>query len=258
MLRPVSGSETRRRVQIGLSRAEIQVTAELVSVIRQRISVVSLAAWALLVAVVLAVTGDVAVVALVVFAYLYAEAIGVLRTVPGIDERWVSGAIGTLATAASVVWLWTELSQSATVESVWPAVAALVAGCWLLLDTWADFVEGRRLSTDDAFDDLSGGEAMLVMQHGSLVADELQAEPKTVSELAEACDLTESRVRHVTELFGHDDTIYPVDPTAENPRYAVDEQKLGATALGRQAAGGLGALLDRISRPVEIIVTDRE
>ena len=231
--------------------------AELAAVLRERLSPVSLAAWVLLVTVVLAVTGDVVVVTLLSSAYLYAEAIALLRTVPGVDERWVGAGTGAVAGVASVVWLWTALSRSATVESVWLPAAAVLASGWLLLDTWADFLEGRTLDTDDGFEELDGAETMLVMQHGSLVANELRAGPKTVPELAKACDLTESRVRQVVELFGRDDTLYPVDPAADTPRYAVDEQKLGATGLGRQAAGGFGTLFGRILRPVQVVLTER-
>jgi hypothetical protein len=38
---------------------------------------------------------------------------------------------------------------------------------------------------------MSASEMMLVMNHAHLVVEELKQEPKTVAELADACDLTE-------------------------------------------------------------------
>jgi hypothetical protein len=128
-------------------------------------------------------------------------------------------------------------------------VLAVLGGCWLLLDARADFVQGRRLTGPDEFEDLDGGEAMLVMQHLRLVAEELEDAPKTVPEIAAGCDLTESRVRQALELAGRDDTIYPVGDE-EPRRYALDQQKLGLSGVSRQAAGGVTGILRRLVRPL--------
>ena len=134
-------------------------------------------------------------------------------------------------------------------------MVAVGGGLWLLLDTRADFVQGRRFDRAADPDDLSSREAMLLVQHAALVADRLDEGPKTVPELAAACDLTESRVRDTIEIAGHDGAIYPVDdPGADEdadgePRYALDDRKMGFSGLGRQAAGGLSGLARRLVRP---------
>jgi hypothetical protein len=79
----------------------------------------------------------------------------------------------------------------------------------MLFDTRVDFVQGRRFGDKAHFEGMDTGEAMLVMQHIQLVAKQLEDGPKTVPEIAAACDLTESRVRQAIELAGRDDTIQP-------------------------------------------------
>ena len=90
---------------------------------------------------------------------------------------------------------------------------------------------------------------MLLTQHAHLVGNALREEPKTVSELAAACDLTESRVREAISIAGDGGTIYPVDPGAVDPRYALDEGNMGASGVGRLAAGGARRLFRRLLRP---------
>jgi len=58
---------------------------------------------------------------------------------------------------------------------------------------------------------MSASEVMLVMNHAHLVVEELKQGPKTVTELADACNLTESRIREVLDFGTDDGMIYPVD-----------------------------------------------
>jgi hypothetical protein len=220
---------------------------EIVTATRQRVSVTTVVLWMLSLGAVYYFTENFALVAGLTTAYLFTGGLDLLGDVPGVDERWLKAAMALVVGGISALWLWVELSSTA--EDAWLPALALVGSLWLALDVRADFVQGRHLDRTDEFDDLSSAEAMLVIQHGNLVADKLQAEPMTVEQLADACDLTASRVEDVIDLCGHDGSIYPVDPDAEQPRYALDEQKMGLSGLGRQAAGGLSGLLSRFVRP---------
>ncbi|WP_336326771.1 hypothetical protein [Halovenus sp. HT40] len=219
------------------------------AVLRQRFSVSSVVMWVLTIAVVYVLTENVAVVLGIFAAYLFTSGMDLLRDVPAVDERWVKSASGILAGAASTAWLWLELFPRGTVGEVWPPLLAIAACVWLLLDARADFVQDRHIARSGNADDLSSAEAMLVMQHARLVADELEAGPKTAAELAEACDLTVSRVEDVIDIAGQDATIYAVDSNADEPRYALDERKMGLSGFGRTAASGLTGLLNRLARP---------
>lgn len=224
----------------------------------RRLSVRGVFKWALLLGGLYAVTGNASLVAGILTAVVITEAVDVLNAVPGVDERWVKAGFAVVFLAISGVWLWADLREPTSDGFVWVPVVAVGGALWLLLDTRADFVQGRRggeaNGTDD-LDELSSREAMLLIQHTSLVADHLREGPKTIPELAVECDLTESRVRDAIEIAGDDGTVYPVDdPGADEdadsqPRYAVDDRKLGVGGFGRQAAGGLSGLARRLVRP---------
>lgn len=223
--------------------------SETLAILRNRFSLRGAILWVPTLAIVYVVADSYEVIVGILIGFLFIEGMDLLRDLPGVDERWVKAGFAVLLGVASTAWLWLEVMESTAVPDLLFPVLAVAASLWLILDARADFVQGRRLDTGEEFDDLSSAEAMLVMQHASLVADELEAEPKTVDELAEACDLTVSRVEDVIDLVGQDGTIYPVDPDAAEPRYALDEQKMGLSGFGRKAAGGLTELLDRLARP---------
>ncbi|MFC7058579.1 hypothetical protein [Halovenus salina] len=224
------------------------MSSPLVQAVRSRLSVRPILLWAVSLAFVVAVTEDLVVVLAIAAGFAGSEALDVLVDVPGIDERWAKAALGLVVTVAGGVWLWVELSGATSVETVFPALA-LATGLWLTLDARADFVQGRRVTEPDT-DEMEAGEAMLAMQHIRLVATEIQTGPKTVSELATACDLTESRVRTAIDLASEDGTVYPVETDADDPRYALDEQKIGATGVGQLLGGGLWTLVSRLARPL--------
>lgn len=217
--------------------------------VRSRLSVRPMLLWAVSLAFVVAVTEDLVVVLAIAAGFAGSEVLDGLVDVPGIDERWAKAALGLVMTVAGGVWLWVELSGATTVETVFPALA-LATGLWLTLDARADFVQGRRVTELDAVEEMDTGEAMLAMQHIRLVATELQTGPKTVSELATACDLTESRVRTAIDLASEDGTVYPVETDADDPRYALDERKVGFSGVGRLLGGGLRAIVARLARPL--------
>ena len=221
----------------------------------QRLSVGGVVTWATLLGGLYLATGNASLVVGILTAAVVTEVVDVLEAVPSVDERWVKVGLAGVVLLVSGVWLWADLQEPTGDRFVWVPVVAVGGGLWLLLDTRADFVQGRRFDRAADPDDLSSREAMLLVQHAALVADRLDEGPKTVPELAAACDLTESRVRDTIEIAGHDGAIYPVDdPGADEdadgePRYALDDRKMGFSGLGRQAAGGLSGLARRLVRP---------
>lgn len=225
------------------------MSASLVTVFRERYSLRGVLTWLLVLAAVLLVTETPATTLGIAGSFLLLELMGVARTLPGVDERWLTGGFAVLASIASGVWLWLTLAGSVTRSDVLLPALAVAGSLWLLLDARADFVQGQPTEDTSAYDDMTAAEAMLISQHSRLVVESLQNGPKTVSELADACDLTPSRVRDVIEVVGDSGAIYAVDPAAEQSRYALDEGKLGLTGLGRQARSGTSNLLRRFARP---------
>lgn len=224
--------------------------SDVLTAVRQRYSVFGLVAWVLVTSGVYLWTNNPALVLGIGTGFAITESMRILQSTPSVDERWFKAAVGAAMAVGGAGWVWYRLTATPASGSLWVPVFAVVGGFWVVLDARADFLQGRRFGADDdmdALDELAAGEAMLVMQHVGVVADELQDDPKTIEELATACDLTESRIREAIEVASHEGTIYQVesDP-ADDPTYAVDDQKVGASGLGRVAANGVG----RITRPV--------
>jgi len=144
-------------------------------------------------ALVYGVTQDLEMVFAIALGLAFVETISILRETPTVDSRWVGVGLGAFITVASLAWFAWELTAAAgTGGPVWfPAVTSLI-GVWFFLDARKDFADGAN---SHAPDDMDASEMMLVMNHGHLVVEELKHGPKTVLELADACDLTESRVR---------------------------------------------------------------
>lgn len=99
-------------------------------------------------------------------------------------------------------------------------------GGWVVLDAVYALRAGIR--PDDPEEDIDASEAMLTIQLGHLVAQELKEEPKTVPELATACDLTESRVRMVLQRHQRTGVVY-----REGDRWVLDESRVGIRAFVR-------------------------
>ena len=222
----------------------------IIDAVRRRFSVSGVVAWGLAIGLLYALTDDPDVLLGIALAFVLTESMNLVRDVPSVDERWVKAGAGALLAVGATVWLALELGGSAVPDDLLFPVLGVLAGLWLVLDARVDFREGRRFGDIENVDDLEAGEAMVIMQHARLIGNELEAGPRTVPELAEACDLTESRVREAIEIAGRDGSIYQVEGDAEQPRYALDERRMGASGLGLLAVGGLRNFAARLARPV--------
>lgn len=216
--------------------------------VRDRLTGRHLLAMAALLALVYGVTRSVDTVVGVVLALVFAETVQVLQETPTVDDRWVQVGIGAFVTVASLAWLAYELTAGAgTGGPAWfPGLTALV-GVWFLLDARTAFAEGRARSSPPD-DEMDAGDVMLVMSHAHLVTEELQSGPKTVAELAEACDLTESRVRESLDVATEEGIVYRTnaDAPGDAERYALDESKVGGLAFVRSNGR---RVLRRLARP---------
>lgn len=191
-------------------------------------------------------TRNVDTVVVITLGLAFVETISILRETPTVDSRWVGVGLGAFITVASLAWLGWELTTGAgTGGPAWfPALTALI-GVWFLFDARQDFIEGPDSRPDD---DMTASEVMLVMNHGHLVVEELKQGPKTVGELADACDLTESRVQEALDVATNDGMIYRVGSERDvgGKRYALDESKVGGIAFVRSNGK---RILHRLARP---------
>lgn len=157
------------------------------------------------------------------------ETVEILKKTPTVDNHWLEAGMGAFITLASLAWL--ALASTTGGQAWFPALTTLI-GIWFLLDARKNVRTGRDpYPSEEA--EMGMSEMMLVMTHVNLVADELKTGPKTIPELADACDLTESRVRESLDVPTSDGTIYRVDGHSPHKpdRYALDESKLGKFAF---------------------------
>jgi hypothetical protein len=203
------------------------------SSIRRAVYVVGLVA---LFSVVFDFTWSQAVVVTVIV--LMSESVELARPLPGLDERHFRLALGLVAVAAGGVAYWAQ--GDVTVTAV-----GFGGGGWLTLDALYSLREGIR-STDDGMVDADSSEVFLSMQVGHLVAEELKDGPKTVPELADACDMTESRVREALEYHDRADTAY-----SNGDQWHLDESKIGPWAFVRD---NTRRALARFFRPFRLFV----
>lgn len=197
-------------------------------------------------------------------AFVLAGSFSVLYDTPDVDSRYVTAGVGTVVFLGSLAWFWYETWGPGAVPgggADWFPLLTAVVGAWILLDARKDFAEGRNADRSTANDDLDAAEVLLLMNHAYLVVEELRdGDPKTVAELAAACDLTASRVRDAIAVAGDEGMVYRVDGGREAgmgseseselgpaaPRYALDESKAGYVAFVR---GNAARVLRRLARP---------
>lgn len=198
-------------------------------------------------------------VAVITAIVLVSDSVEIGHDIPGVDERHVRLLLGlvVLGVGGFVTWRGTDVGV---------AVGAAVVGGWIALDAVYSLRAGIRTSGPD--DEPTASEGMLSMQVGNLVAEELRDGPKTVPELADACDMTESRVRDALDLHERAGTAYrvsdrreaterangtdgPVSDDEEREVWALDESKVGPWAFVRDNTRRTVA---RIARPFRLFV----
>lgn len=213
---------------------------------RERITIRYVLSVVAFLALIYGFTRDVETVLIITLGFAFIETLSILRETPSIDSRWVGIGLGTFITVVSLAWGAYELTAAAgTGGPVWfPALTTLV-GVWFFFDARKDFAVGTDSYTPD---DMTTSEMMLVMNHAHLVVEELKQEPKTVVELAEACDLTESRVREALDVATDNGMVYQVDAGSSDDfeRYALDESKVGSAAFVRSNGKRIAR---RLARP---------
>ena len=175
---------------------------------------------------------------IVAVVVLVGESAELARPLPGLDERHFQLALGLIAIAAGVVAHWAR--GDATVAAV-----GVGGGGWLMLDALYSLREGI-LSGDDGMAEADSSEVFLSMQVGHLVAEELKDGPKTVPELADACDMTESRVREALDYHERADTAYK-----DGGQWHLDESKIGMRAFIKD---NTRSALARLFRPFRLFV----
>ncbi|WP_267643592.1 hypothetical protein [Haloarchaeobius amylolyticus] len=213
---------------------------------RERYTPKNVLSFVVAVVVLTALVDDRTVVLALLAAVPILEGAALTREAPGVDGRWAKAGLGALAFLIGLGWLALELHGAGTGDPVWVPALAAATGLWVLLDTRRDFVEGRQPGESEPAE-MESDEVLLVLNHTHLVAEALETGPKTVPELAAACDLTESRVRAALDATTTSDTVYRVDDDADPPRYALDESKVGPVAFVRE--NGRRAV-HRLLRPV--------
>jgi hypothetical protein len=93
-------------------------------------------------------------------------------------------------------------------------------------------------SDDEEMADADSSELFLSMQVGHLLAEELKQGPKTVQGLADACDMTESRVREALDYHEQATTAY-----GDGEQWHPDESKIGTWAFIRDDTRRSGSVL---------------
>jgi len=219
----------------------------LAETLRERFTIRHLLPHAAFLALAYGITRSTDILIALTIALVLGETVETLRETPAIDNRWVQSGIGVFVTVGSLTWLAYELTIAAnTGGPAWFPALMILAGLWFLLDARKDFAEGKSSYPSDTMDT---SEMMLVMNHGHLVVEELKEGSKTVTELAERCDLTESRVREALDVATDDGMVYPVseDSRDDTERYALDESKVGGVAFIRSNGK---RIIRRLTRPL--------
>lgn len=177
-------------------------------------------------------------------ALVVSEVVALLRDTPEIDQRYVRAGIGLAVVAGSLAMGYGALTGESV--ALWLPTGLVVFGVWLVVDAAAALYRG---SVPDAGtgreEELSSAEVMLLMSHAHLVSDELEDGPRTVPELAAACDLTESRVEETLEHLVDSGVVSAESGPGGRERYVLHEERTGVVAFLRQLLFGAVALATR-------------
>jgi hypothetical protein len=169
---------------------------------------------------------------------LVGDSVELADPVPGADARHFRLLFGLVAVAAGAIAYWLQ-------SDLGVAVGGLAVGGWLTLDALYSLRAGIRPSHDE-MEEQGFGETLLLMQVGNLVADELKDGPRTVPELAAACDMTESRVREALKFHERAGTAY-----REGDRWVLDDSNVGLWAFVRDNGR---RIVSRLLRPFRLFV----
>lgn len=211
----------------------------LIHTVRNRYTVRYLLTIAVFLALVYGFTREIDFLIVMVYALALGETIQILRENPLVDNRWVQVGIGSVVSVVSLVWLVYELTiSSGTDGPVWFPVLTTFIGIWFLLDARTDVTEGTQYGSSPQ-ENMDANEIMLIMNHGHLLIQVLEEGPKTISKLAENCDLTESRVKEALEHLIEQEIVYRVKDTGDAERYALDETKVGPVAFVRSTGNAI-------------------
>lgn len=171
-------------------------------------------------------------------ALLVGEVVTILQNTPEIDQRFVKAGIGLAVVSGSSAMGYSVLTGGS--GALWLPAVLLLFGIWFLIDTVADLYRGRDGTTGQR-DDLSSADLMLLMSHSHLLASELQDGPRTRTELATECDLTESRVDQALASLIDSGVV-----ASEDDRYVLREEQTGLRAFARTV---VRAVCARLTRP---------
>lgn len=169
---------------------------------------------------------------------LVGESAELAHPLPGIDERQFRLGLGLVTVAAGGVAYWAQ-------GNVAVAAVGFGGGGWLTLDALYTLRNSIQSSPDE-MTDAGTSDVFLLMQVSHLVADELKDGPKTVPELAEACDMTESRICEALEYHERAETTY-----RDGNQWHLDESKIGLWAFVRD---NTRRVLTRLLRPFQLFV----
>lgn len=172
-------------------------------------------------------------------ALVVSEVVLLLRDTPEIDQRYLQAAIGLAAVAGSLVMGYSALTGGST--ALWLPTGLVVFGAWLAVDAAADLYRGHTPDTGRE-EQPSSADVMLLMSHAHLVSGELEDGPRTVPELADACDLTESRVEETLEQLVDSGVVSGESRPGGRDRYVLHEERTGVVAFLRKL------LLDAVAR----------
>lgn len=153
----------------------------------------------------------------------------VLSDTLNVDGRHTSAVVGVGLIGLGI--------GAAAIGGSWVLGAAAVAfGVWIVLDAIAAVHAGRSLASDtgDTDEEPSPAEVLFEGQVLNLVTQALDEGPRTPTELASACDLTESRTRDALDRLESMDAVYVLDGAGDQRRWALDESELGVLAFFRE------------------------
>jgi len=159
------------------------------------------------------------------------------RRTDGVNAASVTAAMGVVPLVGGAYFL-------SIAAGVGPELAlgtvGVVTGTWMVLDGATAYRAGVDLTPADG--DVDVDAEAVAMTHASLLVPELRkGGPRTAPELAEACDLTESRVADALERMT---AAGLVEETGAG--YTLDETELGASGLARRAVRRLLAPARRL------------